>query len=377
MEKLITKNWKIKLISSDDSVLDKFFSIGPYSLNDSKKSQMLISGIKSLIEHHFWNNLSYKNILNSIGYDKNLIQVLGDLPFLPTRIFKEIELVTNPKNSAIRSVTSSGTSGQNTSKVFIDTETAGFQTKALVKIVSYYIGNRRIPMLVIDKPSTIKDRNVFSARAAGVLGFSNFASEITFGLEEDMTPNWKVIQEFADNHAEDPVLVFGFTSIVWLHLLKEMEAQDIDIKLRHGTFFHGGGWKKIAEEDQVTKTHFKSVIKNRLGISNLHDYYGMAEQTGSIMIECEFGFMHTSIYSEILIRDQLSHKICSLNELGLIETISILPKSYPGHVLLTEDLGRKIGIDTCLCGKMGSYFVIEGRVKRAEIRGCSDTYRAD
>jgi hypothetical protein len=156
-----------------------------------------------------------------------------------------------------------------------------------------------------------------------------------------------------------------------------MDSANINLKLRGATLFHGGGWKKIAEEDQVTKKDFKKNIEKFLGTTKVHDYYGMAEQTGSILVECEYGYMHTSIYSEIFIRNQLTHEINGLNETGLIETISILPRSYPGHVLLTEDLGRQIGVDDCRCGKLGSYFLIEGRVKRAEIRGCSDTYQFD
>ena len=33
-----------------------------------------------------------------------------------------------------------------------------------------------------------------------------------------------------------------------------------------------------------------------------------------------------------------------------------------------------LGEDDCPCGRKGKYFEILGRVKRAEVRGCSDTY---
>jgi len=52
----------------------------------------------------------------------------------------------------------------------------------------------------------------------------------------------------------------------------------------------------------------------------------------------------------------------------------LLPISYPGHSILTEDIGTIIGVDNCLCGRMGKYFKINGRLKNAELRGCSDTY---
>ena len=65
--------------------------------------------------------------------------------------------------------------------------------------------------------------------------------------------------------------------------------------------------------------------------------------------------------------------ICDYDEIGLVQLISLLPTSYPGHNILTEDLGRIIGTDDCKCGRLGKYFVIHGRSEKAEIRGCSDT----
>ena len=59
-----------------------------------------------------------------------------------------------------------------------------------------------------------------------------------------------------------------------------------------------------------------------------------------------------------------------------MEVVSVLPESYPGHVLLTEDEGVLLGEDDCPCGLKGKYFKILGRIKNAEIRGCSDTYAA-
>ena len=88
------------------------------------------------------------------------------------------------------------------------------------------------------------------------------------------------------------------------------------------------------------------------------------------------GYLHTSIYSDIIIRRSIDFSIAELGEEGLIEVVSILPKSYPGHALLTEDQGIVFGEDNCKCGRLGKYFKITGRIKNAEIRGCSDSYAA-
>ncbi len=57
--------------------------------------------------------------------------------------------------------------------------------------------------------------------------------------------------------------------------------------------------------------------------------------------------------------------------------MSVLPVSYPGHSLLTEDEGVLEGVDNCPCGRKGKYFKITGRLKHAVLRGCSDTYAAN
>ena len=108
-----------------------------------------------------------------------------------------------------------------------------------------------------------------------------------------------------------------------------------------------------------------------MGIKNIHNYYGMIEQTGSIFLECEEGFFHPSIFSEVIIRNK-NLDSCEVGEQGIIQVLSLLPISYPGHNLLTEDIGTIHGLDGCTCGRKGKYFSVEGRVEGTQLRGCSD-----
>ena len=91
-------------------------------------------------------------------------------------------------------------------------------------------------------------------------------------------------------------------------------------------------------------------------------------------MECEQGYLHASIFSEILIRRTEDFTVADAGEAGIIQVLSILPESYPGHSLLTEDEGMIIGEDDCKCGRLGKYFIVTGRMKSAELRGCSDTF---
>ena len=107
-------------------------------------------------------------------------------------------------------------------------------------------------------------------------------------------------------------------------------------------------------------------------LNNIYNYYGLVEQTGSIFIESkDCGYFHTSIFSDILIRDH-NFNVLKKNEKGLIQLFSVLPTSYPGHNILTEDIGELKGEDDCKCGLKGKYFLVHGRSEKSEIRGCSD-----
>ena len=70
------------------------------------------------------------------------------------------------------------------------------QTKALTKIMEHYIGNKRLPMIIIDSKSVLKNREAFSARGAGILGFSIFGKEKIYLFNEKMKIDNLILKEF-------------------------------------------------------------------------------------------------------------------------------------------------------------------------------------
>jgi phenylacetate-coenzyme A ligase PaaK-like adenylate-forming protein len=161
--------------------------------------------------------------------------------------------------------------------------------------------------------------------------------------------------------------------MVWNSFCKELIKRNETLDLTGSILIHGGGWKKLASE-KVEPHEFKKRLNEVCSIKEIHDYYGMVEQTGTIYLECEFGHLHTSVFSDIIIRRPFDFSVAEKGEKGIIQVLSILPQSYPGHSLLTEDEGILIGEDDCPCGRSGKYFRIAGRLANAEIRGCSDVY---
>lgn len=229
-------------------------------------------------------------------------------------------------------------------------------------------------MLVIDAPSAMSGAHQFSARAAGIRGFSLFGRHRTFALREDMSLDMENLNEFLETYGREPFLIFGFTFIVWKYLAKVLETSGQKIDMSKGILIHGGGWKKLTSE-AVSKPEYKAQLRQVCGITQVHDYYGMAEQAGSIFMECECGHLHASDDSGILFRRAADFSLCDIGETGIIQVLSVLPKSYPGHSILTEDEGRLLGVDDCPCGRKGAYFEVLGRLKYAQLRGCSDTFQ--
>jgi len=352
----------MKTLSYED-----LLNVPPYSLPQKEKGPFLTQQLLALTQYHLKHCPSYKNILQGIQFKASRVEKIDQIPFIPVRLFKDLELSSAAPEDIVKIMTSSGTTGQKVSKIYLDKETSINQQKTLIKIVSDSIGKDRLPMLIVDSPSVLQNRKMMSARGAGILGFMLFASDKHYVLNDEMNVDVKGVHAFLKKHRDKPILIFGFTFMIWRYL-KEMQ-----IPIPNGILIHGGGWKKLKEE-AVSPSIFKQTLKKNLGLSKVYDYYGMVEQTGSVYMECEKGYFHASIFSDVILRRESDFSVCNTQEKGIIQVLSMLPKSYPGHSILTEDVGILLGEDNCACGRLGKYFIVQGRLKNAEIRGCSDTF---
>ena len=352
--------------------LDKIIDLEPFSLEESEKNKIFSKALIDLTKYHYNNCSKYKKIINLLEFSFKKKHSKEDMPFIPVNLFKDYDLMSVKRKEVFKILTSSGTTGTKLSKVFLDKINTFNQKKVLSKIMSSFIGTQRLPLLIIDSKSVFENRNKFSARAAAILGFSIFGYDHTYALNEDLSLNIKALLKFYKKYKNKKFLIFGFTSIVWEKMCIELKKKNISLDFSKAILLHGGGWKKL-EKQNISNARFKEDLKKILKLNKIHNYYGMVEQTGSIFIECEkCGNFITSIFSDILIRDK-NFKLAKKGEKGLVQLISILPTSYPGHNIITEDIGEIVKDDSaCTCIHYGKRFKIHGRIKNAEIRGCSD-----
>lgn len=353
-----------------DDFIQNFKSYPTNSFSQAWKFENLYPILNLLINSSKERCDPYKNVVDGLFESNMWDGDVTNLPFIPVRLFKHLELRNNKE--FFRKLTSSGTSGQNVSKIFVDKKTAQRQTKVLVDLTARVIGPERRPMIVFDSEGVRGSRDTFSARAAGIGGFSNFGRRPHFALDDNLKLNHENTEYYVQKADGSPILGFGFTYLIWQNVLQDMQKNGVKLDVGCGSaLIHGGGWKKL-EHLKVPRSHFNDTVTSILGFEQIVNYYGMVEQVGSIFFECEHGYFHAPFTSEVIIRCPISFTELPHGEIGLVQLLSMVPTSYPGNSLLTEDLGVCHGEDNCQCGQPGRYFEILGRKENAEVRGCSD-----
>ncbi len=325
--------------------------------------------IKDLTLFHKKNCEKYKRFIQ-LFFSLNKIKKIEDVPFLPVQIFKTNDLKSIASKEVFKKLSSSGTSGTNKSKIYLDKNNAQNQIKALSKILSNKFGRTRHPMLVVDRNPLEVSKKEFSASVAAIHGFSLIASKKYYLLDENNKINLKILNEFLTKYSSKKFFIFGFTSLIYQHLIKDLNPSKF--KFKNAVLIHGGGWKKL-EKLKISNKIFKNKLYKKFQIKEVVNYYGLVEQTGSIFFECKFGYFVNSIFSDLIIRDK-NFEILTPGKKGLIQLISVLPTSYPGHSIITEDVGEVMSSKfKCKCGLNSKHFLVYGRAKEAETRGCSDT----
>jgi hypothetical protein len=358
--------------------IDRLLSVPPYSQAPEERQAGLLEIFKEELDYACQRHAGYKNYVEHWPTDYRSAARVADLPYLPVGILK-----TNPPLSFVgsdeikRTLTSSATTSQMPSRVVLDSPTARRMTKGVVTIVRDFVGPARRPYLVVDTPGFQGGASELGARGAAIQGLQPFASEVTHCLspndQGDLVLDRNRLREFAEHHLDAEVLVYGFTFILWNHLVKPLMAEGVCLKLPKARILHSGGWKRL-QDQAVEKTVFNDQLARIFGCSpdRIIDFYGMVESVGVIYPDCLAGNKHGPVFGDVIVRNPLTLEPVAAGEHGIVQVCSILPTSFPGHLLLTEDMAQVLAYDGCSCGRRGISFRFAGRIPRAELRGCGN-----
>lgn len=350
----------------------------------TEHEELFMKALQEELIFHYNHNEMYRKFCDRKGFDPHLeIKDVADIPPVAVSVFKELGFQLNsvPKEELTLALQSSATSGV-PSTIVVDKITSKRQSKAMVKVISEFIGKKRIPFLIMDIDPRSSYKKLLGARFAAVTGYLKFANKVGYFLKanEQGVSYFDVegIKEFiADIPVEQPVVVFGFTYILFQNVLKEIQEQGVKLQLPKGSkIIHIGGWKKL-ESQKISKDLFNQQLSESFGIkpTDVIDIYGFTEQMGLNYPDCECGCKHESSYVKVRVRDVVTREILPAGKEGMLEFITPVPHSYPGNVVLTDDIGV-IEPEPCPCGRSGQRFRVVGRLKKAEVRGCGDILSA-
>jgi hypothetical protein len=365
-------------LSIDEQVEDLIR--GPqYALGQVEKDHMLVGILRERCRMIAEACLPYRRFLDRLGPAPDEWRTVADVPPVPVSMFKHFLLSAVPSAEVVRELHSSATTGQTPSRIVIDKTTAFRQTRALASILKEHLGGQRRPYLVLDAAESAAAGDTLTARGAAIRGVGNFASQTVYALrksaEGDLEPDWPAVEGFFRDYSTRPILLFGFTFVVWTRFVELAEQRGLAFAAPGAKLLHSGGWKKLTAK-AVSKELFNRRTAAVLGCSPeaVLDFYGMIEQVGTVFVDCESGHKHAPAFADVVIRRPLTLRPVDVGEIGIIEVVSTLPTSYPGQAILTEDQGTLLGVDDCPCGRKGNYFRFTKRIKQAEARGCGDTF---
>lgn len=367
------------MIEGQEYKTGQLLGMNPYE-QSAEAEKLYMEALQEELQFHYDHNEAYRQFCERKGYDPHApLTDIAQIPPVAVSVFKELgfSLASVPKEDIRLRLQSSATSGT-PSTIVVDKETSRRQAKAMVKVMQEVIGHERKPFLVMDIDPRSEFKALLGARFAAITGYLNFASKAAYFLKanENRVSYFDVeaMREYLSSlPSEQPVVVFGFTYILYSQVLKALQASDVKLHLPKGSkIIHIGGWKKL-ESEKVEKSLFNKQLSEVFGIkhTDVVDIYGFTEQMGLNYPDCPCGCKHTSNYVRVLTRDAKTHEVMPPGKEGMLEFVTPVPHSYPGNAVLTDDLGYIID-EPCPFGRGGTRFVVTGRLKKAEIRGCGD-----
>ena len=300
-----------------------------------------------VFKYQYINNLVYRRFCNLLGISKSTVKKVNEIPFLPIEFFKKEKIVSSNKTEDII-FTSSGTTGNNTSKHYVSDLT--IYEKSFNKGFNYFYGNITNYCVLALLPSYLERKGSSLIYMADSLIRQSNHPKSNFYLNNlnELINTLKELEE-----KEQPTLLIG-VSFALLEL-----AEKNKLNLKHTTIIETGGMKGRRKE--IIRSELHSLLNKGFKTKVIHSEYGMTEllsqaySTGEGIFECP-------PWMRILIRNTEDPTELIVDKktggINVIDLANINSCSF----IATQDLGKKVD---------NNNFEILGRFDNSDIRGCN------
>lgn len=299
----------------------------------------------------------YRQIVDLAFPAHETARTLAELPYLPLSLFKHRRLISAPESSICLTLRSKGTKRTPKSRVDLDTTTIELSSQLLRNTLRAVIGEQAYPLLIVDTPADETRNSGLACAMLKIIG--PLGQTRAFALQKDLSPDEAGLNLFLAQNKHKPFLVFGFTDVIWEKFLPFCERHRLD--LSNAFLLHCGEWKQTAQ-GYIDNETFRSRFWKATGLTRSVNFYSLAETPGAIFLESADGLFYPPSFADVIIRDPATFKPVPNGTPGLIQILNLIPRSYPGHSLLTEDVGVIEAVGSSAEGWKGKALRFMGRV---------------
>ncbi len=289
----------------------------------------------------------YKQYIEYLDINKNHINNIKDIPFLPIDFFKNHRIIAeNSKHEQI--FTSSGTTGLSTSKHYVSDIT--IYEDSFRKGFEFFYGDIKNYCVLALLPSYLEREGSSLIYMTDDMIKRSKHPDSGFYLHNIDELSEKLIYL---NKIKQKTILLGVT-----YALLDL-AENYQFNLNNTIVMETGGMKGKRKEIVREKIH--QILTTQLGVKSIHSEYGMTELLSQAYSKGNSIF-HTPPWMKILIRD--TYDPFTLLETGKSGGINIIDLANINSCsfIETKDLG-KVHND-------GGFEVL-GRFDNSDIRGCN------
>jgi len=321
--------------------------IQPSDIFNINSEQAFQKQALEVFKYQFENNIVYRSFCDLLYKNPSDIHQFEDIPFLPIQFFKSHNIVSTT-HTVQKIFTSSGTTGQSTSKHFV-TDLSVYEQSFETGFETFY-GNVEDYVVLALLPSYLERDGSSLIYMADALIKQSKQVENGFYLNNLEALKNTLLKLESQNRK---VILIG-VSFALLDLVEFHQFQ-----LKNTIVMETGGMKGRRKE--LIRNELHDILKEGFGVLEIHSEYGMTELLSQAYSKGH-GIFNCPPWMRVLTRDtedaltiQKSGKTGGLN---IIDLANINSCAF----LATQDLG-KIHTD-------GSFEII-GRFDNSDIRGCN------
>jgi hypothetical protein len=299
-----------------------------------------------IFRSQYLENALYRNFANHFNANPETVKELKQIPFLPVSFFKT-ELVKTGEFSPEIIFESSGTTSLNPARHYV--KKLGLYRESFVKGFEFFYGS-------------IGDYCILGLLPAYL---ERSGSSLVWMVDE-----WMRIS----NHPENGFYLYDFERLqeVLLKLEKNKQrtiligvsfalldfAEKYSMQLSNTIVMETGGMKGRREE--ITREELHKVLKQKLGVKQIHSEYGMTELLSQAYSIGE-GIYKPVPWMKVLVRDEDDPLSLHDSGEGLLNIIDLANRDSCAFIA-TDDVVKLY--------ENGSFEVL-GRMDNSDIRGCS------